>query len=403
MERINIDPRPNWNETTLNQGLMWAVTEKGPYWTEAMEQPAYYCLELTEQQELEKAGNEIHQLCFEAMEWLINEAPTNQQIYWLDKLGISDPNQRKMIHDSWNNDEWCLYGRFDFLQTKDGPKLLEYNADTPATLVETSIIQWNWFCDTKEQIEEEHAHTGMNQFNDLHDSLVRHWKDMGEDNGLPSKIHFTGCADIEDMAIVSYLAETAAEAEFTVQVLPIDNIGFDGTSFTDLNDEYIDTIFKFYPWEWLLDDEFGKHIPEAKTRWIEPAWKTILNNKAFLALLYERNPTCKYLVPTFLCPTNITLRYGAKWVTKPIRSRCGSNVCIWEQVTHTVIEHTEGQYGDYPKVYQEFIEGIQYDGKLPMLSVWMVGSDAVALSIRECDSLITTNNSRFIPHVFKEY
>jgi len=400
MERLPIEPRVDWNNTTLNQGLMWAVTEAGPYWTEAMEQPAYYLLTEDEQLELEKAGNEVQQMCFKALEWLICRAEIAEQTKWLKALGITELNHRRMIYDSWNNDEWCVYGRFDFLMTTTGPKLLEYNADTPATLVETAIIQWNWFVDNKDYLMDQHG--SVNQFNDMHDALVRHWKDMGEDNGLPNKIHFTGCADIEDMAIVSYLAETAAESGYTVQVLPIDQIGFNGTAFTDIKDEPIESIFKFYPWEWLLDDEFGKHVPESDTRWIEPAWKTLLNNKAFLALLYERNPNSKYLVPTFLSSNKITLRHKAKWVTKPIRSRCGANVTIWEQSTNTVLESTEGAYGEYPKIFQEFIEGVRFDDKLPMLSVWMIGEDATALSIRECDTLITTNNSRFIPHIFKE-
>jgi Glutathionylspermidine synthase preATP-grasp len=40
-----------------------------------------------------------------------------------------------------------MYGRFDF-SFKDGvPKLLEFNADTPTTLVEASVAQWFWFQD----------------------------------------------------------------------------------------------------------------------------------------------------------------------------------------------------------------------------------------------------------------
>lgn len=36
-----------------------------------------------------------------------------------------------------------------------------------------------------------------------------------------------------------------------------------------------------------------------------------------------------------------------------------------------------------------------------MLGVWMVGPEAVGLGIREDDTLITQNNSRFIPHVIE--
>ena len=49
------------------------------------------------------------------------------------------------IKRSWETDEHTIYGRFDFLfDGASPPKLLEYNADTPTSLVEASVIQWQW-------------------------------------------------------------------------------------------------------------------------------------------------------------------------------------------------------------------------------------------------------------------
>ena len=49
------------------------------------------------------------------------------------------------IRASWDADELSLYGRFDFILAKDGtPKILEFNADTPTSLLEASVIQWQW-------------------------------------------------------------------------------------------------------------------------------------------------------------------------------------------------------------------------------------------------------------------
>ena len=57
-----------------------------------------------------------------------------------------------------------IYGRFDLRYDGAGPaKLLEYNADTPTTLLEASILQWNWLKDT---------HEGDDQWNSLHEKLV---------------------------------------------------------------------------------------------------------------------------------------------------------------------------------------------------------------------------------------
>ena len=64
------------------------------------------------------------------------------------------------IRASWDADELSLYGRFDFILAKDGtPKILEFNADTPTSLLEASVIQWQW----KEDVFPE-----CDQFNGIH-------------------------------------------------------------------------------------------------------------------------------------------------------------------------------------------------------------------------------------------
>jgi glutathionylspermidine synthase len=49
------------------------------------------------------------------------------------------------IRTAWDAEPPSIYGRFDLAY--DGlnlPKMLEYYADTPASLVEVAVIQWNW-------------------------------------------------------------------------------------------------------------------------------------------------------------------------------------------------------------------------------------------------------------------
>ena len=82
-------------------------------------------------------------------------------------------------------------------------------------------------------------------------------------------------------------------------------------------------------------------------------------------------------------------------------SREGSDVSIFTiddigNVSYQ-LQH-EGNYSEHPKIYQQFVESLKFDGCTPMLGVWMVGPEAVGMGIREDDTLITRNNSRFIPH-----
>ena len=53
--------------------------------------------------------------------------------------------------------------------------------------------------------------------------------------------------------------------------MEIEDIGIDPAGrFTDTEDHVIGTMFKLYPWEWLLAEEFARHIPESATLFIEP-------------------------------------------------------------------------------------------------------------------------------------
>ncbi|WP_435525719.1 glutathionylspermidine synthase family protein [Chryseobacterium indoltheticum] len=51
---------------------------------------------------------------------------------------------RNYIITSWEEDHPSIYGRFDFGFDGENLKLLEFNADTPTSLYEASVIQWYW-------------------------------------------------------------------------------------------------------------------------------------------------------------------------------------------------------------------------------------------------------------------
>lgn len=398
MKRLPIEARPNWLESLTSDGVLWSTTENGAYWNEAMKQPVYYEFTKAEQQELHNAATEIHKLSLEFLEnFFENMAPDEQEKVWnLFRIPVF---MRQYIKDSWDNDEWGFYGRFDFIMTSEGPKLLEYNADTPTILIESAISQWNWFSENKELGK---FPEGSFQYNEVHEALVQHWKDFKSNrvNG----ISFTSTSQVDDFATISYLAETAVEAGHEVKVFDINEIKMSAMGqFYDLESKPLMNCFKLYPWEWLLEDEFGQAIPNSNTRFIEPAWKMMLSNKALLVALYYFYPECKYLVPAYASFDKDSMKKKHPntnwWVAKPLLSREGSNVSIFDVSTETRVIETEGPYDDGGYIYQEYIKWVDYDDTYPMLGVWMVGDDAVGLGIREDDIVITQNNSRFIPHI----
>jgi glutathionylspermidine synthase len=174
----------------------------------------------------------------------------------------------------------------------------------------------------------------------------------------------------------------------------VETIGWDQNrrTFVDRNMRPIDRLFKLYPWEWLIRDDFGKNILDGKTRWMEPAWKMILSSKSILPLLYQLNPDSPYLLPAWFDePT------GVDYVRKPIHAREGANIRVIRG-GQTVLE-TEGPYQvTRDVVYQQLFPLPSYDGRFPVIGSWVINGWSCGLGIREDDSLVTTNTSRFVPH-----
>ena len=84
------------------------------------------------------------------------------------------------------------------------------------------------------------------------------------------------------------------------------------------------SLFKLYPWEWLLAEEFGPHLIESlpEMQWMEPLWKLVLSNKGILPILWELYPGHPNLLAAWYRPTT------GDWVKKPRFSREGANVAV---------------------------------------------------------------------------
>ena len=58
-------------------------------------------------------------------------------------------------------------------------------------------------------------------------------------------------------------------------------------------------------------------------------------------------------------------------------------------------------YGGEGFVVQEYTELGDYDGMRPVLGTWTVDMEPAGLGIREQQGLVTSNLSRFVPHVIE--
>src|SRR5579862_532986 len=156
MQRIPISPRPGWRQKVEALGLLFHTTGDKPYWYEE----AYYQLNTRQIDQIEKATNELHKMCLEAVEFVIDK---NR----FADLAIPE-DAIPAIKSSWEGDVPAIYGRFDLAYDGfNAPKLLEYNADTPTALLEAAVIQWHWL---------QELFPDADQFNSIWEGLVAKWK-----------------------------------------------------------------------------------------------------------------------------------------------------------------------------------------------------------------------------------
>jgi glutathionylspermidine synthase len=200
--------------------------------------------------------------------------------------------------------------------------------------------------------------------------------------------------NVEDYVTVEYLRDTAIQAGIKTTYLDVEAIGWDSTRkvFVDQENRQIFRIFKLYPWEWVIRDEFGANVRQARTHWMEPPWKMILSCKSILPMLYEMFPDSPFLLPAwFEKPA------GGDYVRKPIHAREGANIQVVRngEVTY----ETDGPYGDTSAfVYQQLAPLKAFDGHYPIIGSWVVNGWSCGIGIREDNNLITQNTSRFVPH-----
>ncbi|WP_327155135.1 glutathionylspermidine synthase family protein [Streptomyces tubercidicus] len=394
MERHTIEPRPGWQQTVEAQGLIYPLTRYPddslrPYWDES----AYYSFTLPEVEALEEVVEELHGMCLAAAAHIVEQDRFSD-------LGIDDPRLARLVAESWRRREELpsLYGRFDLHYDGSGPaKMLEYNADTPTSLVEAASPQWFWM---------EERFPGADQWNSLHERLVAAWKRQAPLLPPGAPLHFahsSGDELGEDLMTVAYLEETAQQAGLETVAISMEDIGWDRLSgrFVDQRLRFMRACFKLYPWEWLAGDDFGPYVLDTldngggtgSTLWIEPAWKMLLSNKALLAILWELNPGHPNLLPAYLDgPRELAQTRG--YAAKPLLGREGAGVTLHEPGAEPV-----PRAPDDPCCYQELAPLPDFDGNRVVLGAWVVEDESAGLGIRESAGPVTDEYARFLPHV----
>ena len=379
MRRELLAPRDNWQREMESIGFLYHTID-GTYWDESR----CYAFSEREIDELEAATAALHEMALNVAQQVIGS-----QRY--EEFAIPDECV-PAIERSWdayqNNrpEGFTLFGRMDLsYDGRSPPKLLEYNADTPTACLEASVAQWHWLQAVKPTAD---------QFNSVHEKLIAAWRVLRESSG-ETRLHFAAVADgAEDWGNVEYLRDTALQAGWRTFALPIERIGWNGIAFVDEFNVPIERLFKLYPWEWLVREQFGPALLQSSVRVTEPAWKMLLSNKSLLVVLWELYPDHPNLLPSYFEPGTI----GSNYVKKPKLAREGANVTL---VDGSSSQTTGGNYGAEGFVYQATAILPRFSEDYAVIGSWIVGDQPAGIGVREETSPITRNTSRFVPHYFE--
>ena len=383
MQRVRVEPIPGLD--TLASGHGYALADDGS--VEGWAADAFYQFTLEEvEADLEASANAVCELCFTLLDRALADETVFRRLrmpeaYW------------DYVADSWRHQEKDLYGRMDFRYDGNGPpKLFEFNADTPTTLYDSAVFQWEWL---QAGIAGGLIPAGADQFAELHDDLVSAFGSMG----IEGELHFACLIDQQDdRETAAYLEECAREAGLSTTFVAMRDVGVDAVGrFTDLDDHVIETMFKLYPWEWIMEEPFGEYLVRSGVHFLEPPWKSVLANKGLLPLLWEMHEGHPNLLPAYFEDEPGGRPAMSDYVRKPLLSRRGANVEVVSE--GEVVHSSAGNYGAEGFVIQEFCPLPEFDGTFPVMGCWIVAGEAAGLGIREDTQLVTGETARFAPHV----
>jgi glutathionylspermidine synthase len=383
MRRVTLTERPDWREKATEYGFEFHTMYGEPYWCE----DAYYQFTLAQIETLEDVTAELHQMCLKVVEKVVDSDAL------MTKFQIPK-HTWQFVRNAWHSGQPSLYSRLDLVYDgQQPPKLLENNADTPTSLYESAFFQWIWL---EDQIKSGQLPPGADQYNSLQEKLIERFGQLKQQYGV-NLLHFACCQDtVEDRGTVQYLQDCALEAELANDFLFIEEIGLgEKGQFTDTENRIISNLFKLYPWEFMLREIFSTKLEDAGVRWLEPAWKSIISNKALLPMLWQMYPGHPNLLPAYFADDNPPPM--ERYVVKPLFSREGANIRIVENGKETA--HVEGPYGKEGFIVQEFCPLPKFGDSYTVIGSWLVNDQPCGLGIREDKQIITQDLSRFYPHI----
>ncbi|MDV2685230.1 glutathionylspermidine synthase family protein [Alkalihalophilus lindianensis] len=318
-----------------------------------------------------------------------------------------------------------VIGRFDFVQTNQGLKLLEFNADTPTFIRELFDVNGK----VSNQFNLKDPNKGLDEgLGEVIRNAVYQASRLIGQHSHPYVVFTAHVDDMEDRETMKYLMQVAkidGALFIPLNELIITSEG-PKTGVYDPKGKRIDVLYRHtYPLEALINDQTGDGYPigeaflhlvkNKKVAMLNPPSAFLMQTKALLALIWgmheqkhpfytaeEHQDISSYFLPTYLDEEPL-VESGEKYVSKPVFGREGDTVEV-KLKGNNIGKQNKYTYDQFLKTYQQHVELpktlIQTEkGKKEahlLVGSFIVGERASAMGFR-AGAAITDNLSYYLP------
>ncbi|SDZ20604.1 glutathionylspermidine synthase family protein [Thermoactinomyces sp. DSM 45892] len=315
-------------------------------------------------------------------------------------------------------------GRFDFACTPQGIKMMEFNSDTPTSVVEAYYVN--------EQVCRFFGMENPNHGMEAHikkafQQTVTAYQESGYD--IDTKVFTSIGGHAEDEGTAKFLMRHGGIGG---RFIPLSQLGISLDDHTlcymdEGNWIPVDVLYRLHAGEFFAKDQteqgypIGEHILQLvagkRLAMINPPSAFVAQTKAIQALIWSLHEQNQFFTPeehevieTYFLPTYLDNEFSGErpYVKKPILGREGGAVTLYSAEDKIIAKDGEGEYKDQMMVYQELaelptmdVETLKgpYRGKL-LWGCFYVGGQASALVTR-LDREITGNLAYYLPFGYK--
>jgi glutathionylspermidine synthase len=320
-----------------------------------------------------------------------------------------------------------MCGRLEFSMTAEGPKLLEFNAETPTFVVELFHMN-NQIC----------ADFGLADPNLHCQEQLRQAIKASIDAGLAwiepeqrqdASIVFSAYADRKEEHGTTEFYRSLLGASQGVSFCGLEDLRVTNDYLYTAQGQRVDVLYKLYPTEHLIEDKAPDGSPVGlalmdlvarhRLAVINPPTAFVLQNKALVAVLWalhlaeselfapeEHAWIAQYILPTYLSPTDAHGEpfFTGLYVVKPVYGREGVSITI--RSGQEALEKSEDDlYDNQVMVYQHFAPlattMIQTEAGLSEANLvhncFVVAGVPSAVGVRASRRLIFDDSSYFLP------